>query len=118
MEFAIAQIAESSFRFDLLLPLSWLLPCDQQMTGPSPLEPVMGAAQLKPKCEKFWTIPAAASRVEAGAFRALGCTRSPSSARTPKSASVLANDHRGPLGADREEMNVSVISRWEVSVHP
>jgi hypothetical protein len=27
MECAIAQIAESSFRFDLLLPLSWLLRC-------------------------------------------------------------------------------------------
>jgi len=29
----------------------------QQMRGPSPLEPVTGAAQLKPKCERFWTPP-------------------------------------------------------------
>jgi hypothetical protein len=30
---------------------------DQQMRGPSPLEPVTRAAQLKPKCERFWTPP-------------------------------------------------------------
>jgi hypothetical protein len=32
---------------------------DQQMRGvPSPLKPVPGAAQPKPKCEKYWTLPA------------------------------------------------------------